>query len=49
MLPGYEELVWIYDKEGNEYACPVEAVKGKVKKSKELTEEEKRSASILLR
>ena len=28
---GYESLVWIRDKDGREFACPLEAIKGKVK------------------
>jgi hypothetical protein len=34
-------LVWIRDKDGKEYACSVEALKGNIKKKEELTEEEK--------
>ncbi len=38
---GLRDLVWIRDKDGKEYACSVEALKGNIKKKEELTEEEK--------
>jgi hypothetical protein len=38
---GYESLVWIRDKDGKEYACSVDALKGNIKTKDELTEEEK--------
>ena len=38
---GYESLVWIRDKDGKEYACPLEAIKGRVKGKEELTDEER--------
>lgn len=41
-MPDYEDYVFIYDKEGNEYACPIKAIKGQVKKVDKLTEEEKK-------
>lgn len=41
-MPDYGELVFIYDKEGNEYACPISALKGQVKDGKELSEEERK-------
>ena len=41
-MPDYGEYVFIYDKEGNEYACPMKAIKGQVKKVEKLTEEEKK-------
>jgi len=41
-MAAYEGLVWIYDKDGKEFACPADAIKGKVKKKGELTEEEKK-------
>lgn len=44
-MPDYSDYVFIYDKEGNEYACPISALKGKVKDGKELTEEEKKQCS----
>ena len=40
-MPDYAEYVFIYDKEGNEYACPVSSLKGQVKSTKELSSEEK--------
>ena len=38
---GYESLVWIRDKDGKEYACPIDAIKGNVKEISELSEAEK--------
>ena len=38
---GYESLVWIRDKDGKEYACSVEALKGNIKEKEELTEAER--------
>lgn len=38
---GYESLVWIRDKDGKEYACPMEAIKGKIKEKQELTDAER--------
>ena len=38
---GYESLVWIRDNKGKVYACPLEAIKGKVKDGDELTDEER--------
>ena len=38
---GYESLVWIRDKDGKEYVCPLDAIKGKVKEKDELTDEER--------
>ncbi len=43
-MPDYGDYVFIYDKEGNEYACPVKAIKGQVKKVDKLTEDEKKNA-----
>ena len=40
---GYESLVWIRDKDGKEYACSAEALKGNIKTKDELTEEEKKN------
>jgi hypothetical protein len=37
---GYESMVWIRDKNGKEYACSVEALKGNIKDKDELTDEE---------
>ncbi|MDD2467866.1 MAG: hypothetical protein PHI97_28130 [Desulfobulbus sp.] len=36
---GYEEMVWIRDQEGNEYACQFNDIKF-IKKKEELSEEE---------
>jgi len=41
-MPDYGDYVFIYDKEGNEYACPMKAIKGQIKKVDKLTEEEKK-------
>ena len=38
---GYESLVWIRDKDGREYACSAEALKGNIKTKDELNEVEK--------
>ena len=38
---GYESMVWIRDKDGKEYACYLEDIKGRVKKKEELTDAEK--------
>jgi hypothetical protein len=42
---GLGNLVWIRDKDGKEYACSVEALKGNIKKKEELTEDEKASCT----
>ena len=36
-LKGRQQFVWVKDKAGNEYACPVDVLK----KSEDLTEEER--------
>ena len=41
-MPDYSDYVFIYDKEGNEYACPIKNIKGQVVKTDKLTEEEKK-------
>ncbi len=41
MRGGYESLVWIRDKNGKEYACYADDLKGKIRPKEELTEEEK--------
>ncbi len=41
MKGGYESLVWIRDKDGKEYACSIDALRGNVKEGHELTDEEK--------
>jgi hypothetical protein len=38
---GYESMVWIRDKEGKEYACYLDALKGNIKTKDQLTEEER--------
>lgn len=40
-MAGYTDYVFIYDKEGNEYACPYGSIKGQVISADKLTEEEK--------
>ena len=40
---GFGDLVWIRDKDGKEYACSVEAIKGNIKTKEELSDEEKES------
>jgi len=37
---GYGDLVWVRDKDGKEYACSMEALKGNIKKKEELSEGE---------
>ncbi|MDH4232656.1 MAG: hypothetical protein OEW04_11595 [Nitrospirota bacterium] len=41
-MPDYSDYVFIYDKEGNEYACPIKSLKGQVVKTEKLSEEEKK-------
>ena len=41
-MPDYGDYVFIYDKEGNKYACPLKSIKGQVKKVEKMTEEEKK-------
>jgi len=38
---GYESMVWIRDKNGKEYACYLDALKGNIKDKDELTEAER--------
>ena len=38
---GYESMVWIRDKDGKEYACYLDALKGNIKHKDQLTEEER--------
>jgi hypothetical protein len=40
-MPDYSQYIILYDKDGHEYACPIDALKGKVKDGKELSKEEK--------
>ena len=37
----YTSMVWIRDKDGKEYACYLEDIKGKVKSKEQLTDDEK--------
>jgi len=39
-MSGYDDLVFVYDKEGREYACPIDAIKGNIKRKDELTDEQ---------
>ena len=41
MNGGYESIVWVTDREGREFACPLEAVKGDPNERRDLTEEER--------
>lgn len=36
-MTDYPDLVWLHDKEGAEYACPINVLKGNLKKSQDLT------------
>lgn len=40
-IPDYSEYAFIYDKDGNEYACPIGSLKGQVVPADKLTDEEK--------
>ncbi|MDR9500326.1 MAG: hypothetical protein RI601_00885 [Desulfurivibrionaceae bacterium] len=42
---GFGNLVWVRDKDGKEYACSVEALKGNIKTKEELTEEERENCT----
>jgi len=37
---GYGDLVWVRDKDGKEYACSIDALKGKIKTKEEMSEAE---------
>jgi hypothetical protein len=39
----YKKMVWVHDREGKEYACYIDDLKGKIKTKEELTEEEKKN------
>jgi hypothetical protein len=41
MNGGYESMVWIRDKNGREYACYLDDIKGKIKTGEELTAAER--------
>jgi len=45
MKGGYESLVWLNDKDGKEYVCSIDHIKGSKKSFDELTAEEKRRCS----
>jgi hypothetical protein len=36
----YKKMVWVHDREGKEYACYVDDLKGKIKTKEQLTDEE---------
>lgn len=40
-LGGFGNLVWVRDKDGREYACPIEALKGNIRNKEELSDEER--------
>lgn len=40
---GYRSLAWIRDKNGKEYVCSLEALKGDTRDRIDLTEEERRN------
>lgn len=42
---GFGNLVWVRDKDGKEYACSVDALKGNIKTKEELTEEERKNCT----
>jgi len=39
----YKRMVWVHDREGKEYACYADDLKGKVKSKEDLTETEKKN------
>jgi hypothetical protein len=41
-MVGYESLAWIKDKNGKEYVCPIDVLKGDTSDRFELNEEERR-------
>lgn len=43
VMGGYESLAWIKDKNGKEYVCPIDALKGDTRDRVELNEEERRA------
>jgi len=42
-MSGYQSLVWIKDKNGKEYVCPIDAFKGGTRDRVELTEDERKA------
>ncbi|MBT8362274.1 MAG: hypothetical protein HKP41_19980 [Desulfobacterales bacterium] len=43
----YQKMVWVHDKDGKEYACYVDDLKGKLKAKEDLSDEEKESCMDL--
>ncbi len=43
MKGGYESLVWLRDKDGKEYACYLDDIRGDIRTKEELTDEERAS------
>ena len=43
----YKKMVWVHDKDGKEYACYVDDLKGKIKKKEDLSDEEKQKCMDL--
>jgi len=39
----YKKMVWVHDRQGKEYACYVDDLKGKIKAKEQLTDEEKKN------
>lgn len=39
----YQKMVWIHDREGKQYACYADDLKGKLRSVDQLTDEEKKS------
>jgi hypothetical protein len=38
LIGGYGDMVWVRDKDGKEYACSINALKGKIKTKEEMSE-----------
>ena len=41
MQSGFGNLVWVRDKDGKEYACSIDALKGDIRTKEQLTDEER--------
>jgi len=39
----YQKMVWVHDKNGKEYACYANDLKGNIKNKEDLSDEEKRN------
>lgn len=39
----YMKMVWVHDREGKEYACYIDDLKGKIKTREQLTDAEKKN------